>query len=118
MPAMGGSGGGAQAGDVRAGGAVYEIAGRDGLSPVLDKLKAKTKGFTDFMKRNGAALMAGGFGVLGGGVAGAVTAAARAWDEIAGFSRSYTRELEKAASLSNELSKSNDRIQARQREWI
>lgn len=65
----GGSGGGASAGDIRAGGAYFEIVGKDGLSKTFDVLKAKAHAFEEGIKKIGGRDFAQGLrgGGLGGG---------------------------------------------------
>ena len=61
MPIKGGSGGGGgKSGDVRAGGAFYEVYAKDGLSGVLDKLKQKADRFAAGMRKIGGNLLGGG----------------------------------------------------------
>jgi hypothetical protein len=79
MPIRGGSGsggGGRGASDVRAGGAWFEVYAKDGLSGVLDRLKAKVTAFAAFMRRTGASLIGGGL-ALGAGPLGLLLGGAR-----------------------------------------
>ncbi len=49
MPLNNSAGGGGGGKDVRAGGAYYELWGKDKLGPVLEKLEKKAKAFGSFM---------------------------------------------------------------------
>jgi len=62
-----GAGGGAGAGDIRAGGAVYEFRAEDKISPAADRLKQKLTGFGKWMQGMGQGLSGS---LLFGGAAG------------------------------------------------
>lgn len=63
MPVGGGSAGG-KSSDVRAGGAFVELFGKDNLSKVLDRLKAKVAGLGTFIGKVGGASLVAGAGIL------------------------------------------------------
>jgi hypothetical protein len=119
MPVGGGGfSGGASAGQIRAGGATYEVQGKDGVSAVLTKIETRVKGFRGFMQRVGTGLFSGGAGILGAGAAGAATAAVKVWEDLAGGIRTYNRELEKSQQLTSELAKAQGRIRDQRRQAI
>lgn len=63
----GGGGAGGAGGDIRAGGAYFEVFGKDKLSPVLDKVQKKAKETDSVLSklRKAAPLIAAGAGALG-----------------------------------------------------
>lgn len=117
MPIEGGTGvAGANA--VKAGGAYYEVVGKDGVSPILTKIETRVKGFRGFMQRAGSAIFAPGAGVLGAGTAGAVVGGMRLFEDLQGGIREYNRQLERTAELTAELAKARGRITAQDTERI
>jgi hypothetical protein len=95
----GGSGGGGRgAGDVRAGGGFFEIYAKDGLSGVLDKLKAKMLAFASFMRRVGTGMMAGGAAAGAGPLAFLLGGIGRA-NDVANLSRSMNIPIDQMQRL-------------------
>ena len=104
MPIGAGSGPGGKAGDIRAGGAVYEITGVDHLSGKLARVQANTQQWAS--KMNGTVNQAIQGLALGGSIAGltgAVAMLGREWIETAGNVRKYVRELERATELAGKI---------------
>lgn len=60
----GGGGGSAKSGDIRAGGAFWELYTKDGISGTLDKLSKRAKAFGSLLMKGGAGLAAGGAAIL------------------------------------------------------
>lgn len=116
MPAASGAGGGGggSAHDVRAGGAFYELTGKDKLGPVLDKAEDKVKEFSKTVKAHASVEgslgkllnLAGSGGALGLGI-GSVLEAGKAlktafFDAVSGAAE-FQSVLEQSAKAAAEI---------------
>lgn len=132
MPAApSGGGGGASAGDVRAGGAYYEIVGRDTVTQTMDKIRAHAQQFVRDMKGIFKQLSdeeekpkaSGGLAGLltkGGALVAGIGALAKVGAVIQDLwvnTAKWEQELGRAAFQANEAARAFDRVVATRDEW-
>lgn len=114
MPAAAGSsGGGGGAGDVRAGGAYYELSGKDKLSPALDKAESKVKKFSKAIKEH--AIIEGGLGQIfekagqGGALGLGIALAQKGVEELGGSLHEWVTGAEAASKRFKEANEAATR---------
>lgn len=129
MPQKSGGPGGGGAGNIRAGGAEYELALRDNMTAQLNKVQNGVKGFAEKVKKHMAPL--GGAlgqifetGARGGAIGVSVALAQKAIGAVSDSigewafgTKSFKRELEASVSLAGRLSEQSAEIAASTREW-